>query len=161
MRVEMLGKGLVELWPRGGMEGTKGEAVVRRIESNDPRATGRQQSGFERDLNGVGPGDCEVNLAVVHRHPTAETSGQTNALGMCLDVAQTVEKLARLAAHGSHHPWVSMSNGGDTKTRGQIQESIAVDIQDVGALGLLPQDVGCPGAQSIYTGSFRARQGTR
>jgi len=80
---------------------------------------------------------------------------------MCLDVAQTVEKLARLATHGSHHPRVPVSHGGDTKARGQVQEAIAVDIQDVGALGLLPQDVGFPTAQGVDTGSFRARQGTR
>jgi hypothetical protein len=161
MGVEMLGKGLAELWPRGGMESTEGEAVVRGIEGDDPRATGRQQGGFERDLHGVGPGDGKVDLRVVHRHPPAEAFGQTNALWMCLDVSQTVEKSTRLTADGRHHPWVSVANGRDAKAGGQIQEAIAVDIQDVRTLGLLPQDVGRGGAQSVDTGSFRARQGTR
>ena len=79
---------------------------------------------------------------------------------MCLDVAQTVEEPTCLTTDGSDDPWVAVSHGRDTKARSQIEEPIAVDIENVGTPGLLPEDVGCAGLQSVDTGRFRARQGS-
>lgn len=157
----MLSKGAAELLPRGDVEGTERHTVVRRIEGDDPRATGRQEGRFDCDLYGVGPGDRKVDLGVVHGRPAAKAIGQTYPQGMCLDVAQTVEQPTRLTTDGSDNPRVAVPHGRDTKARRQIEESIAVDIENVGTLGLLPEDVGCAGEQSVDTGSLRACQGSR
>ena len=62
------------------------------------------------------------------------------------DVPQGMEEAAGLLAHRLHHPRMAMADRRDPEARGEVDIEVAVDVADVGAPRLFPEDRGLAAA---------------
>jgi hypothetical protein len=150
----MARKRLPESAPRSCLQGTEGEAVISRIESKYPLAPSGQQRGLEGDLDCIRPGYRKVDLRIHHRNPAAEALGDLGAQPMGMCVGETMKKPPGLSPDGTDYGRVAMPDRGDAETRGEIDIAIAIDILDIRAQSLIPDQRRATGAERVDSRSF-------
>gem|GEM_PF-5528800 len=79
---------------------------------------------------------------LVDRDQGGEAFGQRDARGVCRDVAQAVEQAGGLVGGGLDDARMTVADGGDPEAGCEIQEPVAVDVEDVGAEGFGPDQAG-------------------
>ena len=140
--------------PRRGLEGTEGEPMIGGVKSEDSLATGLQEGGLEGNLHRVGSRHREKHLALAHRRKARDQACELCSPAMGMHVGETVEKPTGLIPHCGDDLRVTMTHCGNAKSRGEVDEAVAVDIQDVGAASLFPDESCFVGTQSVDAGSL-------
>src|SRR6185295_2372961 len=171
VRMEVRGEGVAKRGTRRGGEGAERQTVIAGIERDDARPAGRGEGGLERDLDSFGAGDREEDLGVVDRRESREALGEREASGMGRDVAEGVNQEVRLRRDSSQDLRMAMADRRHAETGGQIDEPVAVGVEDVRSAGLLPdeggpaggdgRDPGCDEALEPGRERARARAGRR
>ncbi len=128
--------------------------MVGRIEGHQGRPAGGGDRRLQGDLHRLRTGEGEEDLGIVDRRQGGEALGQLDPQGVAVDVAEGVQEDLRLGAHGGDHRGVRMADGGDAETGGEIEEDVAVDVADIGAPRLLPEEAGLPGEERVDTGGL-------
>ena len=159
--VEMGGEGGAELLPRGDVERPERRAVVGGLEGEDARPAGGAEGGLQGDLDRLGAGDREEDLRLVDRRDLHQPPRELDAQRMGHDVPEGVEEPAGLLAHRLHHPRMAMADRGDAEARGEVYIEVAVDVADVGAPRLLPEDRGLTAGERVDPGSLEPSEGGR
>lgn len=129
-----------ELGARGHGERAERHAVVAGIEGEHSGASGRRERRLEGDLDRVGAGDGEVDTRVVDRREAGEALGERDAGRVRRDVAEAVQELAGLAHDRGDDRRMPVTDGGDAEAGGEVDEEIAVDVEDVRAERLAPDE---------------------
>jgi hypothetical protein len=82
---------------------------------------------------------------------------------MTVDVSEPMEEQASLVADRLHDPWMAMAHGRDSEARGQVYVEIAIDVPNLRALGLLPEerDGAGSGSKGVDARSFDGRDPAR
>jgi hypothetical protein len=79
-------------------------------------------------------------LRVVDRCEADEALGELDPLRVRVDVSEPVEEDLRLLANGPHDIRMGVADGGHPEAGGHIYIEVAVDVPDVRAVRLLPED---------------------
>ena len=162
VRRELLGERRAELRPRGGGEGAQGQAMVARIEGEQASPSGGEQRALPGDLDRVGAGDREVDARIVDRCDAAELAGEGDARRVRGDVAEAVQELRGLAGEGRFDTRVAVADGGGAEAGGEVDEAVAVDIEDVRTARRSPDEGrGVAGAQGVDAGRLEAGEVAR
>ncbi len=133
VRRELGGKGGAEGAPRGRGEGAEVQAVVAGVEGEKPAPAGGEERGLPGDLDRVGAGDREVDARRVDRRHRAEPRRERDPRRVRGDVAEAVQELGRLPRDSSDDARVAVADGGGAETGGEVDEAVAVDVEDIGA----------------------------
>jgi hypothetical protein len=133
-----------ELRARRDLERAESQSVVCRIEGQNPRPARREVRCLEGDLYSVGPGGREIDTRVVYWNPPTKLTCQFHSRGMSVYVAEAVNEPRGLPANRGHDQGVSMAHRGDSEPGCQVEVSVAIHVEHIGAQSLLPD-------QSIFT----------
>src|SRR5262249_21462141 len=101
-------------------------------------------------------------LGAGHRRQPQEAGGELDAEGVGVHVSQGVEEAAGLAADGGDDLGMTVADGGDAESRGEIEVAVAVGVDDVDAARRLPEErrLGA-GDDGVDAGGFEAGEAAR
>jgi hypothetical protein len=127
-----------ELRARRDLERAESQSVVCRIEGENPGPARREVRCLEGDLYSVRPGSREIDTRVVYRNSPAERARQLHARGMSVYVAEAVNESRGLPANRGYDKGVSMAHRCDSEPGCQVEVSVAIHVEHIGAQSLLP-----------------------
>ena len=136
--MEVVPEGRPERVAGGGGEGAEGDPVVGGVEGEHGGAAGGEDGALDRDLDRVGAGDGEVDSRVVDRRQGRRGARRERSARGARRRRRGRGAGAGLGRGGGDHFRVAVADGGDAEPGGQVEEAVAVDVEDVGAEGLVP-----------------------
>ena len=133
-------------------EGAVRESVVAVVEAEHAGAAGGDDGGLDGRLDGVGAVAAEDGVLQPAGGAGCEPLGEEDLLAGGEEVAHAVDEAAGLAGDGLDHLGVGMAHGRHAEAGGEVDEPVAVGVEDVGAARLGPED-GVGGARGRAAGA--------
>ena len=161
--MEVLAERSTKVWTGRHGQGAETEPVVRRVEDQELRAilvriAVMKERGLRRDLESVRSRNGEERLcrlafrALSDRHQIAQPPRQLDTRGVGRDVSEPVQQPLALQSDGTGDARVAVADGGDAESCGQIDEAVAVDIDDVRSQRFVPQQTRSAAVERIDAG---------